>query len=195
MPKQSSIFSAAVAILVSVTISAPALSEETAAQTLKLEDVVTSLGTDEQKIGPDFQELVKDPHLSVALLIKELHPIERKAYFENKKTAESRHILYCLRALHYLTGNTFSAKTKFKLTDDEKQFLDFNTQMHDTNPSHTLHFFGVWMSRNADFVAPEDTQRMIIKMWKDWQKENGNTFQFKTSKKLMDAVDDWYWYG
>lgn len=165
------------------------------AQDIELRNVVKHLGINKQDIERDFQLLENDPHRSVALLVDELHPIVHKAYFETKKTFASRHMIYCLRALHYITGETFAATTKYKLTDDERQFLDFKTRMHDANPLHTLHFFGVWMSRDADFVAPEDTQRTIIKMWRQWQSDNGQTFKYRPSKKPMEAIDEWYWYG
>jgi hypothetical protein len=145
-------------------------------------------------LAGDFDLLSANSHLATKLLIKELHPIPRKAYYPSGKTDESRHVLNCLRALHYLTGKTFSATTKEKLTPDESQFLDFNTKMHDVNPGHKIHFFGVWMSRDAEFVAPLDAQQKIIDLWKKWQREYGQTF-VHSSPRAKDCMDDWVWFG
>jgi hypothetical protein len=160
-----------------------------------LQETVRNLGKQTKDVPQEFEKLQKDPHEAVALLVMELHPIVRKTYYPDHRTADSEHIICCLRALHYLTGITFSAKTNLKLNDDEKQFLDFKTQMHDANPDHKIHFFGVWMSRDAEFVAPTDAQRSIIDQWKKWQHNSGGTFQYIPTRKPADAMADWYWYG
>jgi hypothetical protein len=51
------------------------------------------------------------------------------------------------------------------------------------------------MSRDAEFVAPEDAQRAIIEQWKQWQHDFGGTLQYRPAKNPADAMDDWYWYG
>jgi len=161
----------------------------------QLQQTVKWLGLESRDAGQDFEKLRSNPHVAASLLVAQLHPILRKAYYPDHRTKDSQHVICCLRALRYLTGITFSAKTNEKLSDDEKQFLDFKTEMHDTNPEHKLHFFGVWMSRDAEFVAPEDTQKRIIDQWRKWQHDFGGTFQYSPTKKPSDAMDDWYWYG
>jgi hypothetical protein len=161
----------------------------------ELAQVVRALGAKDEKVADDFQRLRQDPHAAVRLLVAELHPIPRKLYYEHMKTQQSNHVISCLRALHYLTGLTFSAKTASRLTDDERQFLDFDKEMHDSNPTHKLHFFGVWMSRNADCVAPDDVQRAIIKQWQQWQQQNGATFQYRPAKSPTDSMEEWVWWG
>src|SRR5437016_2268719 len=80
--------------------------------------------------------LATDPPKSVAFLTRELRTVPRGTYYPGKKSIEEQHVVACLRALRYLTGITFSAKTAAQLTDDEKQFLDFRNEMHDNNPTH-----------------------------------------------------------
>lgn len=172
-----------------------ALAQGDKAQDIELSQMVKGLGLKDQEIAQQLDVLAATPHAAVAILVAQLRPIARKAYYPNKIPAEARHVISCLRALHYLTGITFSAKTKCSLTDDEKQFLDFDTQMHVANPEHKLHFFGVWMSRDADYVAPIDVQKSIIKQWQQWQAAQGNTFEHKPPKRAAESSDDWYWYG
>jgi hypothetical protein len=148
-----------------------------------------------ENISEDLALLQSNSRAAVRLLVSQLHTIPRKIYFEGAKTKESRHIIACLRALHYLTGLTFAATSAAKLSEDEQQFLDFKDQMHDSNPGHKLHFFGVWMSRNADCVAPVDAQRKIIQQWIEWRSNQGESFAPAHSGNPADFMDDWYWFG
>ena len=156
---------------------------------------VSNLGASASKLNDDLDKIGTDPHRAVGLLVAELHVIPRRAYYEKDKTRESRHVIACLRALRFLTGSTFSAKTKAALSSDEKQFLDFKKEMHDENPDHKLHFFGVWMSRNAEFVAPQDVQKQIIEQWKNWQRQFGSSFDYKPKGKAEDTMENWFWFG
>jgi hypothetical protein len=160
-----------------------------------LVSVVKNLGVKNENIGDDLELLKSDPHKSVALLVAELHLVPHKVYYQQKKTKDSRHVISCLRALRFLTRQTFTATSIQHLTDDEKQFLDFKNQMHDDNPGHELHFFGVWMSRDADFVAPADAQRKIIKQWQQWQHDCGDSFIYSAAGKAKDSFENWYWFG
>jgi hypothetical protein len=176
--------------------SSSAQSEKVGADT-HIQELARSLGVAHKEMADlagDFDLLAANSHLAAKLLIKELHPIPRKTYYPSGKTEESRHVLNCLRALRYLTGKTFSAATKQKLRPDESQFLDFNTEMHDANPGHRIHFFSVWMSRDAEFVAPLDAQQKIIDQWKQWQEEYGDTF-VHSPLKAEDCMDAWVWFG
>jgi hypothetical protein len=161
----------------------------------QLAKTASQLGLRPSDPGYGFDLLAQDPYEAVTLLVKELHPIARRAYFEDKKTDQSRHVIACLRALRYITGRTFSVTTKAKLNDSERQFLDFDKEMHDSNPSHKIHFFGVWMSRNADYVAPEDAQLAIIEAWKRFQKEEGKDFKYRPAASAAKSMDDWFWFG
>ncbi|MBS1992791.1 MAG: hypothetical protein JSS83_19875 [Cyanobacteria bacterium SZAS LIN-3] len=161
----------------------------------ELRRAAVEVGLKSEDPSAGFDLLAQDPHRSVALLVAELHPIARRTYFEGKKPTGERHVVGCLRALRYITGRTFVAATGSALSADEKQFLDFDQDMHDSNPSHKLHFFGVWMSRNADFVAPTDVQKAIIKSWRRFQETDGRTFNYKPRSSAANCIDDWFWYG
>jgi len=166
-----------------------------AATSAELAKTVSELGLKPADPGYGFDLLAQEPHEAVALLVKELHPIAHRTYFEGNKTNQSNHVIACLRALRYISGRTFSVTTKAKLNDGERQFLDFDKEMHDSNPSHKIHFFGVWMSRNADYVAPEDAQLAIIEEWKRFQKEEGKDFKYRPAASAAKSMDDWFWFG
>jgi hypothetical protein len=160
-----------------------------------LAKTVNELGLRPSEPGYGFDQLAREPHEAVALLVGQLHPIDRGPYFENKKTDQSRHVIACLRALHYITGRTFVVTTATRLNDSERQFLDFDKKMHDSNPSHKIHFFAVWMSRNAEFVAPHDAQLAIIKEWKRFQRDEGSDFKYRPAASADKSMEDWYWFG
>jgi len=160
-----------------------------------IEKTVGHLGESAERLNDDLDKLELNPHKAVELLVGQLRVIPRRTYFEKNKTRESRHVIGCLRALRYLTGLTFSAKTNTVLSSDEKQFLDFKKEMRDANADHKLHFFSVWMSRNAEFVAPKDAQAQIIEHWKTWLRLHGATFNYKPAGTARDTMDHWFWFG
>jgi hypothetical protein len=165
------------------------------ARSKTIERTVKDLGIANENISKELAILAKDRHVATYLLVAELRPIPRKIYYESSKTKNSRHVIACLRALRYLTGSTFTARTKKRLSVDERQFLDFKNELYDVNPDHQLHFFSVWMSRNADFVAPIDAQKQIIFQWKQWQKNHGDSFQYTPPSTPEKSMDQWYWFG
>jgi hypothetical protein len=188
-------FSLLVVSLALIVFEPIAFSQTNAGQNIDLAQVVKRLGANKDEVVHDFNVLNKDPHEAVALLVGQLHPIACRVYYPGKKTKQSEHVINCLRALHYLTGVYFTAKTSLPLTDDQRQFLDFKMRMRDDNPEHSLHFFSVWMSRDADYVAPQDAQKTIIGQWQRWNLQYGKTFNYSPSKDAAAAMDDWYWWG
>jgi hypothetical protein len=174
---------------------APPVAGNEAPDESQIAPLVKDLGVAQEDISKDLAVLQSRPHIAVKLLVLQLHTIPRKMYYEQNKSKDVRHVIGCLRALHYLTGASFTATSAIKLSDDEKQFLDFRLQMHDENPGHQLHFFGVWMSRNADCFAPEDAQRKIIQQWVQWQDTNGESFEPPHSGDPAKFMDEWYWFG
>ncbi len=167
----------------------------TQTEILSTQQLVKSLGVMSKGITGELNALNDDRHTAIKLLIGELHPVKSRTYYPSSTPEEVRHVIACLRALHYLTGLTFSAETRSRLNDDQRQFVDFKNQMHDDNPTHELHFFGVWMSRDADIVAPIDTQRKIINRWREWQKKNSESFDYAPPAKAEKCMDSWYWFG
>lgn|GEM_PF-2932708 len=190
MNLRNSLIAVALTLAYTVSIYAPALADADG----KLRQAVQQLGLSADA-SAGFDLLAQEPREAVSMLVSELHSIPRGHYTEGKKTPAEKHIVGCLRALHYLTGVTYSAPSRAKLTADEKQFLDFDKQMHDSNPDHKLHFFGVWMSRNADYLAPVDAQKEIIKAWRRFQATQGASFTYKPSRPAKDCMDDWFWFG
>ncbi len=184
-----------VALSATILGCAPPVAGYEASDDGQIAPLVKDLGVAHEDISKDLAVLQSRPHIAVRLLVLQLHTIPRKMYYERNKSKDVLHLIGCLRALHYLTGASFTATSATQLSDDEKQFLDFKLQMHDENPGHKLHFFGVWMSRNADCVAPEDTQRKIIQQWVEWQKTNGDSFEPPHSGDPAKFMDEWYWFG
>jgi hypothetical protein len=161
----------------------------------ELVQTVKMLGLAADKPARGFEILARSPRQASVLLVGQLHTLKRGLYYPSQRTDQTRHVLACLRALHYLSGRTFAAPTAAKLSDDERQFLDFDQQMHDTNPLHRLHFFSVWMSRDADYIAPEDAQTAIIKQWQQLIKEEREPVNYKPAADPSKWMNDFYWFG
>ncbi|MBU6452069.1 MAG: hypothetical protein KGS72_09850 [Cyanobacteria bacterium REEB67] len=182
-------------------VFAPTVLEAAAAPDFadKFVSAVQSLGSANTESGITDEErfdlLASAPQLTVPLLAAQLRTLPRRTYFTTVKTPESRHVIACLRALHYISGHTFSARTQARLSDDERQFLDFDKTIGDSNAGHALHFFAVWMSRDAEIVAPLDVQKAIIEKWRAYAQEAAHRSLPKPAKPAAQAKDQWYWYG
>jgi hypothetical protein len=129
----------------------------------------------ERDVKQDFEVFSRHPARSAELLINQLRPARRGKYRNHPKVVRQ------IRALRFLTGLDFKARTIQPLTDDEKQFLE-------QDDVGRVKFFGTWMSRDVVFVGPRDAQRRIIKQWKDWFMKNGKTHKYSNDTSL----DDWY---
>jgi hypothetical protein len=195
MSRQNLIVQLMLQIFLSAILLVPPVAAGEAQDGSQVAPTVKDLGVFQEDISKDLAVLQSHPRTAAKLLVQQLQTVPRKMYYERDKSKDARHVIACLRALHYLTGVCFTATSATKLSDDEQQFLDFKLQMHDENPGHELHFFGVWMSRNADCVAPEDAQRRIIKQWVEWQKTNGDSFEPPHSGDPAKFMDEWYWFG
>jgi hypothetical protein len=84
-----------------------------------------------------------------------LKPVPRGQYVGGKHPE----VVWEIRALRSLTGLDFRARTKSKLNRDESHFLDLNSKGE-------ICFFGTWTSRDRVWVAPLDTQALIIRKWR-----------------------------
>lgn len=123
----------------------------------------------------DLKTLAQHPARSTELLIKSLRPVRRGKYRKHPD------VIWYIRALRFLTGLDFKARTNGRLNEDEKNFLGSDEQRQ-------VKFFGTWMSRDIAFVAPKDAQVKIIKQWRDWFTAKGKTHTYATATPL----DDWY---
>lgn len=125
------------------------------------------------KKDEDFSVLRKNPAESCLLLLNELQVISEvsiNGYFKNDiKYKKAMHIIDCIRALRALTGQKFYGKTTYRFNPekDKDRISWLFREYKDKVP-----FFANWMSRDSEFIAPEDAQVEIISQWKKWYEEN-----------------------
>ena len=112
-----------------------------------------------------LQLFYSNPYRSTELLIATLEPTARGNFHEHPR------VVWAIRALRSLTGLDFQATTKATLTRDERNFFDPDT-------AGQIPFFGVWMSRDRVWVAPQDAQIAIIKKWRVWFVKHGSNYKF-----------------
>jgi len=86
-----------------------------------------------------------------------------------------------IRALRSLAGLDFKGATATRLTSDESHFLRLDD-------NGEVEFFGAWMSRNCDWVAPNDAQVAIIKKCRAWFAGHGHGYAYVNDRDF----DDWY---
>jgi hypothetical protein len=134
-------------------------------------------GTDQNGFAR-FEILYRNPRRSAQLLISSLTPVRHGQYL----TGKHPQVVWDIRALRSLTGLDFRGPTEAGLTQEEAHFLD-----HDPKTGG-VEFFGTWMSRDRVWVAPVDAQAAIIKRWREWFREHGETFTYVNDKNF----DHWY---
>ena len=100
---------------------------------------------------------------------------------------ETMHVIWCLRALRYITGGiNFKGNTKYHFNDSSER--ESNRRQLLRRDYNEVPFFAVWMSRDSLAIAPTDAQRAIIKKWIEWYAKNSSTFNYNSA----GTVDDWY---
>lgn len=132
-----------------------------------------------------FDQLAKCPKEAVFYLVRELHVVPEQVIRpgEQAEHTDTMHVIWCIRALRYLTnGMDFTGKTA--------KFDEYNKILGGLpiGKDQEVYFFSVWMSRDILYVAPKDAQAEIIEKWKKWYANDMKTFKFKSSKHL----NDWY---
>ena len=134
-----------------------------------------------------LEKMEKSVDKAVVLLVNELKVIKSKRIspIDQGKYKEDVHVIWCIRALRYLTSINFTASTKHIFDKSEEPRKHF-TSLRSRPKKYS--FFGVWMSRDVIFVAPADVQTKIIEKWKRWLDKNQSKIKLK---KLKDP-DDWY---
>ena len=139
----------------------------------------------------ELQQLRRDPHLAVRLLVSQLKPVDEVKIlaWEQEKHADAMKVVWSIRALRFLTRRDFLSETDYRFGDSETE--DTRNQMlhHHTGAKNRVSFFGVWMSRDSIYFAPVDAQEKIITKWKEWLRSHGDTF-------VMPAEEPGYskWY-
>jgi hypothetical protein len=141
----------------------------------EIDDAIRELPT--QSWEHSLEVFYKNPGEATKLLIAELEPIKRSRY----PGGTHPQAVWIVRALRSLTGLDFTATTRARLSDDEAHFLRVSRRGE-------VEFFGTWMSRDSDWVAPMDAQVAIIKKWREWYARSGHTYSYMNDRDL----DDWY---
>jgi hypothetical protein len=168
----------ALAAVVLCLLSVKAFSQQLPSDA-QIKAAITRLGEEHDSKGLiNFDILYENPRRSAELLIATLKPIRRGQY----TTGKHPQVVWNIRALRSLTGLNFRGPTKADLTEYEAHFLGHDPQTDEVD------FFGTWMSRDRVWVAPLDAQTTIIKKWKTWFREHGQSFTYVNDRNS----DDWY---
>jgi hypothetical protein len=162
---------------------------------ISIEKVVRALGSDNNDLER-IRLLAREPVGSTRLLIAELHPVPGVRVLPNErgtKWKDTWHVIWCLRALRYLTGGLeFRAKTAHHFGDGQiEQRRKWFIGDEEFSRDGTVRFFGVWMSRDSTYIAPRDAQAEIIRKWKTWYEQHGTTFSY-VGPKAQESPDVWY---
>jgi hypothetical protein len=156
--------------------------------------VVRELGKDDDD-WERIKFLAQQPAEATRLLVQELQPVTGVRILADEhylpRWRRTEHVVWCLRALRGLTGGLdFRAKTKHEFGDTEVETnREWFTGGEQFPKDGTVHFFGVWMSRDSLYIAPRDAQLKIIQMWKNWYETEGRNFAYPPFKNDPDI---WY---
>jgi len=152
-----------------------------------LRDVVRTLGIDDSsEVYEKLTFLETDPDSAAKYLVAELKPIRSVVRIPPEQAQEYKsevHVIWCIRALRYLFGIEFTARTRHKFKPDEKERLS-----EIRFGGGEFAFFGVRMSHDVIYIAPVDTQVEIIREWNDWCAKTSHKV---TSDRMKDFLD-WY---
>ena len=115
----------------------------------------------------DSNRLVAALHLkpreSVRRLVSELNVIHPEPF-----SARAAHMAWTLNALYSITRKEFSFKTAGP----------FPPRWADWWPAgEPLPYYGTWMSRGRDVIAPRDVQEKVVQAWVNWVRRTGTTFE------------------
>jgi hypothetical protein len=172
--------------------------KDVVSQRSEIDQIVKNLG-DTTKRNQDLKENISllqqlKPHskIAVAILLEELKPVAIVKLDDPSnasiKNREAHHVMWCFRALYYLTGQKILAYSSYKLTDSE---YDTNRSGLAVRDNGKWAFFTEWMSRGTVYFAPIDAQEKIIRDWKIWAKQNLDSYSFPQNV----AFDEWYFGG
>jgi len=172
----------------------------------RIKRLVQQLGIESDSASPFFNsdayevitdELSEAPREAVKWLVIELQPVADTPIYRyearSKVKRKQLHMVWCLRALRFLTGKEFQAKTSHFLRFDEELNSSPATFLygHSPAPEETkvpIPFAREWPSRMRVYIAPKDAQTEIIRQWREWVKAEGATF----TPALLDREQvDW----
>ncbi len=140
------------------------------AQNRLAEDVKTLGINDSNYVYKKLELFQNNPDSAVRLLIGELSPITgvtRISPEDISRHLKEVHVIWCIRALRYLTGVDFTAKTqhKFKKEDEVRAYV-----LRDSGD--LFRFFAVRMAHDVIYISPRDVQVKIISKWQNWYLQN-----------------------
>jgi len=125
---------------------------------------------------------------AAGLLLNELRPMPEGVIGleEQGQHADSMHVIWCIRALRYITGLDFKAGSaaalrKMKLAGGARDLLLIGS-------GDEVLVFSVAMSHDTTYIAPEDVQKAVFEKWKAWYASQGKGFKYSAHTHL----DDWY---
>jgi hypothetical protein len=152
-----------------------------------IHQIVHCLGiNDSSTIYQDLEFLTNRLDSSVALLVSELDTIQNLTKVspeEVKRYSKAHHIVWCVRALRYLTGIDFTGRTKYVFQSGEgvrKKLLQVDKGEYS--------FFAVRMAHDTIYIAPIDVQIAVIRQWKAWLVGRSLEINFKKRN-----FNDWYY--
>ena len=164
-------------------------------QKIPIQKLVKALGSNDNDLER-IRILARDPVESARFLIAELRPVPGVRILHDEqqtKWKETWHVIWCLRALRYITGGLeFRAKTAYRFgtgqIEERRRWFVGGEQF---GKDRTVRFFGVWMSRDSTYIAPRDAQIKIIHEWTEWYQHHGTTFPY-VNPKVRESPDLWY---
>lgn len=128
----------------------------------------------------DVASLRNNPHDALALLVGELHPVPSgKVSLDSSET--DMHVIWCLRALRYLTGIK-----QYGDIQNLEELVDKETAYWLTIDTAGVPFFSTKMSTDTVYIAPSSIQMQIIGKWK--QIIEGKKYEIKSGVHL----NTWY---
>jgi hypothetical protein len=157
---------------------------------IQIKEVIINLGKAEygkENYESKFSILCKEKNISIKYLIDELAPVKSiwKITPESyNRHINANHIIWCIRALRYLTSLEFVSTTKYKFSKSEKVRKDFLNITTDNEYS----FFRVRMAHDVTYISPIDVQVNIINKWKSWYNANKDNMKLNTNNDF----NDWY---
>lgn len=159
-------------------VAYPAIAQDSIA------NLVTSLGiNDSTYVYSKLDQLKSQPDSAVGLLIGQLVPITDATRIPQAKFDVYRndlHVIWCIRALRYLTGVSFEAPTQHKFSGRDK------VRAYLLSDGQRLSFFAVRMAANVIYIAPVDVQKKVIKEWENWYRQNRGHIEVKANPDFND---------
>ena len=142
---------------------------------------------DSSKQAEDFYILSRHQKTAVRYLLEELKPIKESNISTERigENLEELHIVWCVRALRFLTGCMFfteTTKERFIAKDQIRIMLLTQKKYNEYS------FFAASAAKDKIYIAPIYAQKAIIKKWNNWFKHNGENFDYKNCRD----INIWY---